>query len=145
MNENNSSNIIDVLEGILSPAVDLIVSDGEITKDEFNMIINLLSNMGVDVSGDMRAMVQKFLYEELQQYNLEQQQKESEQKDLQEEIDEQELSKLNEDKIESHDKEVSKIISGIVSIVGIGNISIGNNISPSSGISTKENDRSQER
>jgi len=145
MNENKQNDITKVLEGVLSPAVELIVSDGEITKDEFNMIIKLLSNLGVDVTSSMRSLVEQYLYEELQEWNIEQNQAEEREKELQEEIDEQELVKANQDKIKSHEKEVSKIISGIVSIVGINNISNSNNISPSASINAKQNDTSIER
>jgi len=114
-----------MLAGVLSPVIARIISDGKFSQGELNLVMNLLSGMGIEITADLTAAVATYIRHELAEWKLEHQCPEHGTEHCEQHEHEREAADLIEttrvaEKIKKeHDKEVNKILAGISSIVGI--------------------------
>ncbi len=144
----NAFEVNNTLEGMLSPVVDHILDDGVVSEQELQMLIKLMENMGIPITPELQMLVEQFLEEELRRWRAQQEEEtkkeaEREREEL-EEAEEALREQVRREKLQAHDNEVSKIIAGISSIVGItaASSAVGG-MSPSTGgvAQDKENGR----
>jgi len=127
--------VYDILENELGTLIDHVIDDLAVTGDEINIILSKLNQMGLEITPELRQIVERYLKQELQEEKA--RQKAEEDKEQQEESESQtqaaEEARQEAEKLKAVRKSqaMQSVIKGLANISGLTRIARQEQISPS--------------